>query len=180
MKKENLEGKVFIFRGLVATSKSTTAEFLQDILIINNIKNYLLKTDDVRKLLLSKDKITYSEEQRLWVYQQMAIMGRNLMTHGITVIYDAACETKTFLDTLQKNLPEGIIPILIETFCPEPISIERILKREEENLDLSDGGVNQYYKVKANYQQLPSGILIDTSGTRDDIKLKLEIALDAL
>ena len=158
-------------RGLPGSGKSTVAKIINKKIL----NSELLRTDRVRKEEYKKEDITYSDEQRLEVYEKMARRGRNLLSHGIRVIYDCTCEKKEYLNALLKNLPEEASVHIIEVICNEGILIDRLrIRSEKKGNELSDAGIDQYYQIKKSYESLENDFKIDTSGTEDETKQIVE------
>ena len=106
--------------GLPASGKSTIVLALRPQLEALGLIVDVLESDEVRRLLTPR--ATYSPEERDLFYRALAFTGQRLVTHGVTVVFDATASRQAY-----RNLARRMIPRFIEVAveCPIAVCMER-------------------------------------------------------
>jgi predicted kinase len=122
--------------GLPGTWKTETSQE------ISKIKEYpILRTDLIRrKVLINEDifdtKVAGNMDKREKVYDEMFKQAEILAKNGKGVILDATFVTQKLRRRAAKVATKNKIPfIILQTHCPEDVSITRILRRTKENYE---------------------------------------------
>jgi adenylylsulfate kinase len=106
--------------GLPASGKSTVAIELAKQLRDLGIHVAVLESDAMRKVFSAES--TYEERDRDYFYGSLAFIGRVLAEHGISVIFDATGNRRSYRDRARQQIPR-----FIEVFvhCPLEICMQR-------------------------------------------------------
>ncbi len=109
--------------GLPASGKSTIVAALRPQLEEMKLAVEVLESDTVRRILTPTP--TYSPEERDLFYRALAFMGARLVSHGVTVIFDATANKRAYRD-----FARGLIPKFIEVAieCPLELAMQRDYK----------------------------------------------------
>ena len=162
---------VIIFRGLPGTAKTTSARILKEII---HGPTSLLRTDEVRREITSRQELTYSDESRIKVYTEIGKRAGNLISYGTKVIIDATFEKRAYFQAVKFVIPTTAEIYIIETKCSKNLVRRRMKKREKEGKDESEAKFEQYLKLEKEYEEIPPSFILDTSKTRKIIKSQLE------
>jgi predicted kinase len=113
--------------GLPGTWKTETSQE------ISKIKEYpILRTDLIRRKVLINEDIFDTKK----VYDEMFKQAEILAKNGKGVILDATFVTQKLRRRAAKVATKNKIPfIILQTHCPEDVSITRILRRTKENYE---------------------------------------------
>ncbi len=109
--------------GLPASGKSTIVAALKPRLEGVGIVVEVLESDAVRRILTPTP--TYSTEERDLFYRALAFMGARLVSHGVTVIFDATANKRAYRDFARSLIPK-FIEVAVE--CPLALAMERDYK----------------------------------------------------
>lgn len=109
--------------GLPASGKSTIVAALKPQLEGLCIEVEVLESDAVRRILTPTP--TYSQMERDLFYRAMAFMGARLVSHGVTVIFDATANKRAYRD-FARGLISKFIEVAIE--CPLELAMQRDYK----------------------------------------------------
>jgi len=109
--------------GLPASGKSTIAAALRPQLEQLKLSVEVLESDTVRRVLTPTP--TYSRTERDLFYRALAFMGARLVSHGVTVIFDATASKRAYRDFARSLIPQ-FIEVAIE--CPLGLAMERDYK----------------------------------------------------
>lgn len=109
--------------GLPASGKSTIARVLKTQLEASGLTVEVLESDEIRRVLTPE--ATYSQAERELFYRALALMGAKLVTHGVTVIFDATAMKRAYRD-FARNLIPRFIEIAVE--CPLETCMQRDYK----------------------------------------------------
>lgn len=109
--------------GLPASGKSTIARELTTQLGTLGYIVEVLESDAVRHVLTPQP--TYSQAERDLFYRALAFMGARLVTHGITVIFDATANRRAYRDFARSLIPR-FIEVAVE--CPLELAMQRDYK----------------------------------------------------
>ena len=106
--------------GLPASGKSTVAAALVKQLRDLNIEIAVLESDAMRKVFSVNSQ--YDDQDRDYFYASLAFVGRVLTDHGISVIFDATANRRSYRERARQQIPQ-----LIEVFvdCPLDVCIRR-------------------------------------------------------
>lgn len=109
--------------GLPASGKSTIARELITQLGTLGYTVDVLESDAARRVLTPHP--TYSQAERDLFYRALAFMGVRLVSHGITVIFDATANRRTYRDFARSLIPR-FIEVAVE--CPLELAMRRDYK----------------------------------------------------
>ena len=109
--------------GLPASGKSTIVAALKPQLEALKLSVEVLESDAVRRTLTPTP--TYSQPERDLFYRALAFMGAKLVSHGVTVIFDATANRRAYRD-----FARSLIPTFIEVWveCPLELAMQRDYK----------------------------------------------------
>ena len=119
------ESKAFAvwLTGLPASGKSTIARELTARLETLGCTIEVLESDAVRQILTPHP--TYAEAERDLFYRALAFTGAKLVSHGITVIFDATANRRAYRDFARSLIPT-FIEVAVE--CPLELAMRRDYK----------------------------------------------------
>lgn len=117
------EGFAIWITGLPASGKSTIVALLRPQLEDLGLPVEVLESDAVRRVLTPEP--TYSQEERDLFYRALAFMGQRLVSHGITVIFDATASRQLYRDVARRTISR-FAEIWID--CPLEVCMKRDLK----------------------------------------------------
>lgn len=144
--------------GLPATGKSTIAKNLA-----KRLHGTLLRTDLIRKELLSRPR--YTKEEKELVYEVMLLIAKYLLRSGATVILDG-----TFYKRSLRGKVYGVAAKtksdlkIIRCACPESVIRRRMERRTRRRRNLSDADYQVYKKIAAEFEPITrKHIVVDTS-----------------
>jgi len=106
--------------GLPASGKSTIVSALKPQLEGLGLTVEVLESDEVRRVLTPTP--TYSEAERDLFYRALVFTGQKLVTHGVTVIFDATASRRVYRD-FAKSMISRFAEVSVE--CPLAICMER-------------------------------------------------------
>lgn len=109
--------------GLPASGKSTIVTALKPQLKGLGCVVEVLESDAVRRVLTPTP--TYSHEERDLFYRALAFMGARLVTHGVTVIFDATANRRIYRDFARSLIPK-FIEVAVE--CSLELAMQRDYK----------------------------------------------------
>lgn len=109
--------------GLPASGKSTIAAALRSQLELLKLSVEVLESDAVRKILTPTP--TYSPAERDLFYRALAFMGAQLVSHGVTVVFDATANKRIYRDFARSVIPR-FIEVAVE--CPLELAMQRDYK----------------------------------------------------
>lgn len=109
--------------GLPASGKSTVVAALKPQLEALGLSVEVLESDAVRRALTPIP--TYSQMERDLFYRALAFMGAKLVSHGVTVIFDATANKRTYRDFARSLIPR-FIEVWVE--CPLELAMQRDYK----------------------------------------------------
>lgn len=109
--------------GLPASGKSTITAALKPQLEQLGCVVEVLESDAVRRMLTPTP--TYSPAEREMFYRALAFMGARLVSHGLTVIFDATANRRAYRDFARSLIPK-FIEVAVE--CPLELAMQRDYK----------------------------------------------------
>jgi len=109
--------------GLPASGKSTIVAALKPQLAAMGLSVDVLESDAVRRTLTPAP--TYSQLERDLFYRALAFMGAKLVSHGVTVIFDATATRRAYRD-FARSLVSRFIEVAVE--CPLELAMQRDYK----------------------------------------------------
>lgn len=109
--------------GLPASGKSSIVSMLRPQLETLGLTVEVLESDEVRRVITPS--ATYSREERDLFYRALAFTGQRLVTHGVTVIFDATASRRIYRD-VARGMIRRFAEVAIE--CPLALCMQRDLK----------------------------------------------------
>ena len=106
--------------GLPASGKSTLVAELALQIRELGIEVTVLESDALRKVFSGQP--SYDERDREYFYGSLAFIGRVLTEHGISVIFDATANRRSYRDRARKQIPR-FIEVFVD--CPLETCIQR-------------------------------------------------------
>ena len=106
--------------GLPASGKSTVTSALAEELTRLGVQFAVLESDALRKLLPTAS--TYDERDREYFYGSMAFIGEVLTQHGISVIFDATANRRSYRDYARQRISR-FAEVFVD--CPLDVCIKR-------------------------------------------------------
>ena len=111
--------------GLPASGKSTVAVELAQQVRKLGINVTVLESDVLRKMFSTTPR--YDEQDREYFYSSLAFIGRVLIDHGISVIFDATANRRSYRDRARQQI-ERFLEIYVE--CP----LETCMRRDPKGI----------------------------------------------
>jgi len=102
--------------GLPASGKSTIAEALHGELAGRGVNLAVLESDALRRILTPNP--AYSDAERDTFYGGMAYIGWLLTRHGVSVVFDATANRRSYRDRARQQIPE-----FLEVHVDCPLSV---------------------------------------------------------
>ena len=112
--------------GLPGSGKSSIARELQRNLLKYGVKSRILSSDELRKRITPNPK--YTEEERDFVYDTLALTVKNLTDEGVNVIIDATGNRRRYRERPRRQVSR-FAEIYVK--CPLELCIEREKRRME-------------------------------------------------
>jgi adenylylsulfate kinase len=106
--------------GLPASGKSTVSAAVAQELTRLRVLFAVLESDTLRKLLPIAS--TYDERDREYFYGSLAFIGQILTEHGISVIFDATANRRSYRDCARQRIPH-FAEVFVD--CPLDVCIRR-------------------------------------------------------
>jgi predicted kinase len=169
--KENLAGNfLLITTGLPATWKTETAEE------VCKIKHCLMLRSDIIRLEVLKgqdifdEKVAANMRNRLSVYDELFRQAEEGSKKSDCVILDA-----TFITQELRKQAAGVAArhhktlVILETSCPQEVSVQRILKRTKEKYESNALTEQAYLNNKAKFEKVD---IADIKRVYPDLKIK--------
>jgi len=151
---------VLIVCGLPGTWKTETTEE------VSKIKDYpLLRTDLIRLEVLKNEdifdeKIASNMDKRTMVYDEMFVQADEVLKKGDGVILDATFVTQPLRKRAAAIAAKhNLTFIIMQTRCPQEVSIRRILKRSKENYESNALTEEAYLNNKKKFEEVNLGDL---------------------
>jgi adenylylsulfate kinase len=158
--------------GLPASGKSTLAVELVRQIRALGIEVAILESDALRKIFSGNP--SYDEQDREYFYGSLAFIGRVLTEHGVSVIFDATANRRSYRDRARQQIPR-FIEVFVE--CPLAICIQRdpkgIYRKARE------GEASHVPGVQAIYEP-PENPVLTVHGDRDDREDAARRVIDVL
>ena len=162
-------GAAIWLTGLPASGKSTIVSALRPRLEELDLSVEVLESDTVRRVLTPTP--TYSQEERDLFYRALAFMGASLVSHGVTVIFDATANKRAYRDFARSLIPR-FIDVAVE--CPLELAMQRDYKgtyqRGQQGESSTVPGLQDPYEASVNPE-----VTIDT--TKVDAREAAEIVM---
>jgi adenylylsulfate kinase len=102
--------------GLPASGKSTVTAALTKLLHEAGIEFTVLESDRMRSVF--SDNPQYDERERELFYESLAFIGRVLVEHGISVIFDATANRRSYRNRAREHISR-----FIEVFVDCPLEV---------------------------------------------------------
>jgi adenylylsulfate kinase len=104
--------------GLPASGKSTLAGFLAEALREHGVNVATLESDALRRILTPHPR--YDDAERETFYGSIAFIGRLLIEHGVSVLFDATAHLRAYRDRARKEIPR-----FLEVYIDTPLEVCR-------------------------------------------------------
>jgi adenylylsulfate kinase len=131
--------------GLPASGKSTLVSALRPRLVERGVRVAVLESDVLRKVFTPQPR--YDEQERNVFYRQMIYVGTLLIEHGVSVIFDATANRRTYRDQARAQIPK-FLEVYIE--CPLEVCIARdpkgIYRKGHEGASSTVPGIQASYE----------------------------------
>lgn len=160
---------IVIVFGLPGSGKSHFAQRLSGLL-----KSDYINSDRVRKEILTKKK-TYSEGEKLSIYDEMISRMLSIAKQNKTVVVDATFYKDDIRNKFIREAEKSYGIVFIEVVADQKIIRERLKTPRDE----SDADFEVYKKIKAQWEPLRQPHLMLQS-TNDNIDEMLQKALEYL
>ena len=148
-------GFLLIVCGLPGTWKTETTEE------VSRIKGYpLLRTDLIRLEVLKNEdifdeKVASNMDKRTMVYDEMFTRAEEILKKGDGVILDATFVTQSLRKRAAAIAAKhNLTFIIMQTDCPQEVSISRILKRTKENYESNALTEEAYLNNKKRFEEI--------------------------
>jgi predicted kinase len=148
-------GFLLIVCGLPGTWKTETTEE------VSRIKGYpLLRTDLIRLEVLKNEdvfdeKVASNMDKRTMVYDEMFDRAEDILSKGDGVILDATFVTQALRIRAAAIAAKHNLPfIIMQTDCPQEVSIARILKRTKEDYESNALTEEAYLNNKKKFEEV--------------------------
>ena len=102
--------------GLPASGKSTVTSALAGALRAKGLEVTVLESDRMRTIFSESPK--YDERERELFYTSLAFIGRVLVEHGISVIFDATANLRSYRSRAREQITR-----FIEVFVDTPLEV---------------------------------------------------------
>ncbi|MBN2462319.1 MAG: ATP-binding protein [Dehalococcoidia bacterium] len=162
-------GFLLIVCGLPGTWKTETTEE------VAKIKGYpLLRTDLIRLEVLKNEdifdeKVASNMNKRTLVYDEMFTRAEEILKRGNGVILDATFVTQSLRRRAAAVAAKhNLTFIIMQTDCPQEVSIARILKRTKENYESNALTEEAYLSNKKKFEEVN---LDDLKGLYPDLNI---------
>ena len=169
VKNELGAGFLLIVCGLPGTWKTETTEE------VSKIKGYpLLRTDLIRLEVLKDEdifdeKVASNMDKRTIVYDEMFAQGEEILRKGDGVILDATFVTQSLRRRAAAIADKhNLTFIIMQTDCPQEVSIARILKRTKEDYESNALTEQAYLNNKKRFEEVN---LDDLKGLYPDLNV---------
>jgi hypothetical protein len=148
-------GFLLIVCGLPGTWKTETTEE------VSRITGYpLLRTDLIRQQVLKNEdifdeKVASNMDKRTMVYDEMFARAEEVLRKGNGVILDATFVTQSLRRRAAAIAAENNLTfIIMQTDCPQEVSIARILKRTKEDYESNALTEKAYLNNKNRFEEV--------------------------
>lgn len=148
-------GFLLIVCGLPGTWKTETTEE------VSRIKGYpLLRTDLIRLEVLKNEdifdeKVASNMDKRTMVYDEMFTRAEEILKKGDGVILDATFVTQSLRrQAAAIAAKHNLTFVIMQTDCPQEVSISRILKRTEESYESNALTEEAYLNNKRRFEEV--------------------------
>ena len=120
MESDALSAFAIWITGLPASGKSTVTSALARQIRERGIPVAVLESDVLRKMFSAQPR--YDEQDRKYFYGSLAFIGRVLTEHGVTVIFDATANRRSYRDRARQQI-RRFVEVFVD--CPLEVCIRR-------------------------------------------------------
>jgi adenylylsulfate kinase len=135
--------------GLPASGKSTLAGELARQVRRLGVEIAVLESDVLRKIFSTEP--SYDEQDREHFYGALAFIGRVLTEHGVSVIFDATANRRSYRDRARQQIRQ-FVEVFVD--CPMAICVQRdpkgIYRKAREGAASYVPGVQAVYEAPEN------------------------------
>ena len=131
--------------GLPASGKSSLAAALARTLSSRGVNVAVLESDKLRYIFTPNPR--YDEEEREVFYGAVAYVGRLLTEHGVSVIFDATANRRSYRDRARMRIPR-----FMEVYVQTPLAVcidrdpKKIYKKGREGTAATVPGLQAVYE----------------------------------
>jgi len=172
-------GFVLIACGLPGTWKTETTEE------VARIKNYPMLRSDIIRLEVLKNEDVFDEkvaanmDKRTMVYDEMFRQADEALDENEGVILDATFVTQSLRRRAAAIAAKHDLTfVILQTDCPQEVSIERILKRTKEDYQSNALTEQAYLNNKKKFEEVDLNDLKDSYPNLNVIHLRVDTRYD--
>ncbi len=152
--------KIFVTTGLLASGKSTIARALA-----SRLGAVVLRSDVIRKQMLRLKinehyyepfaKGIYTPKITNAVYDRLIELAKQILEYGFSVILDASFNKQVYRKkVVELSKEKNISYLFLHCICDEDTIKQRLLKRQKEKADISDGHYGLLSEFKTFFEPL--------------------------
>jgi len=153
-------GFLLIACGLPGTYKTETTEEVARIKGYPILRSDLIRLEVLKNEDIFDEKVASSMDKRTAVYDEMFRQADESLNKGDGVILDATFVTQALRRRAAAIAAKHNLPfVILQTNCPQEVSIERILKRTKENYESNALTEQAYLNNKKGFEEVDLGDL---------------------
>ena len=146
---------VLITCGLPASWKTETAEEVQKLKGYPIVRSDMVRLEVLKNEDIFDEKIASNMDKRLMVYDEVFRRADEAAAKGSGVIIDATFITQSLRKRAAEIAAKNNRPfVIMQTSCPQEISIARIMNRTKENYESNALTEQAYLNNKAKFEEI--------------------------
>ena len=151
---------VLITCGLPGTWKTETAEVISELLGYPILRTDLIRLEVLKNEDIFDEKVASNMDKRKLVYDEMFRQADEQAKKGSGVILDATFVTQELrLRAAAVAAKNNNMFVIMQTSCPQEVSIKRILRRTKENYESNALTEQAYLNNKKKFEPVDLGDL---------------------
>lgn len=160
---------LMITTGLPATWKTETGEEVAKIKNCPMLRSDIIRLEVLKGQDVFDEKVAASMSNRLSVYDELFRQADDILKTSASVILDATFITQELRKRAARlALKNNRSLVILQTDCPQAVSIQRILKRTRENYESNALTEQAYLNNKARFEKVD---LADIKTTCPELKI---------